>query len=167
MLSKNPFVIDIETKILKITKFVSDKCWLVHVQVSCETDQAGGEPGGLCCPLVEKTSCFLLRTCRENKNWQRIISIWNNNRHFCHRFRIHDAWSGMCWDSHFAILLHHPHPRAEVSDPEKRLESLHEALKLLPPAHLETLRYLMAHLKRLASTVTQLAKSFQKRGPLF
>lgn len=36
----------------------------------------------------------------------------------------------------------------EITDPEKRLESLHEALKLLPPAHLETLRYLMAHLKR-------------------
>lgn len=37
---------------------------------------------------------------------------------------------------------------AEITDPEKRLESLHEALKLLPPAHFETLRYLMAHLKR-------------------
>lgn len=38
----------------------------------------------------------------------------------------------------------------EITDPEKRLESLHEALKLLPPAHIETLRYLMAHLKRSA-----------------
>ena len=37
---------------------------------------------------------------------------------------------------------------AEIADPEKRLEALHEALKLLPPAHCETLRYLMAHLKR-------------------
>lgn len=37
---------------------------------------------------------------------------------------------------------------AEITDPEKRLESVHEALKLLPPAHCETLRYLMAHLKR-------------------
>lgn len=36
----------------------------------------------------------------------------------------------------------------EIADAEKRLESLHEALKLLPPAHCETLRYLMAHLKR-------------------
>lgn len=37
---------------------------------------------------------------------------------------------------------------AEITDSEKRLESLHEALKLLPPAHFESLRYLMAHLKR-------------------
>lgn len=56
-----------------------------------------------------------------------------------------------------------PHPCAEVSDPEKRLESLHEALKLLPPAHLETLRYLMAHLKRSASTLTRLCKVFPKK----
>lgn len=33
-------------------------------------------------------------------------------------------------------------------DPDEQLETLHEALKLLPPAHCETLRYLMAHLKR-------------------
>lgn len=59
-----------------------------------------------------------------------------------------------------------PHPRAEVSDPEKRLESLHEALKLLPPAHLETLRYLMAHLKRSASTLTRLCK-VKKEGLCF
>lgn len=37
---------------------------------------------------------------------------------------------------------------AEIADAEKRLESVHEALKLLPPAHCESLRYLMAHLKR-------------------
>lgn len=42
---------------------------------------------------------------------------------------------------------------AEITDPEKRLESLHEALKLLPPAHYETLRYLMAHLKRSERTI--------------
>lgn len=36
----------------------------------------------------------------------------------------------------------------EITDPEERLESVHEALKMLPPAHCETLRYLMAHLKR-------------------
>lgn len=44
----------------------------------------------------------------------------------------------------FSSSLYH----AEITDAEKRLESLHEALKLLPPAHYETLRYLMAHLKR-------------------
>lgn len=37
---------------------------------------------------------------------------------------------------------------SEMMDPDEQLETLHEALKLLPPAHCETLRYLMAHLKR-------------------
>ncbi|EAX11120.1 chimerin (chimaerin) 1, isoform CRA_d [Homo sapiens] len=37
---------------------------------------------------------------------------------------------------------------AKIMDPDEQLETLHEALKLLPPAHCETLRYLMAHLKR-------------------
>lgn len=36
----------------------------------------------------------------------------------------------------------------ELTDPDERLEALHEALKQLPPAHCETLRYLMGHLKR-------------------
>lgn len=36
----------------------------------------------------------------------------------------------------------------EMMDPDEQLETLHEALRLLPPAHCETLRYLMAHLKR-------------------
>ena len=36
----------------------------------------------------------------------------------------------------------------EIMDPDEQLETLHEALTLLPPAHCETLRYLMAHLKR-------------------
>uniref|UniRef100_H3CS99 Chimaerin n=1 Tax=Tetraodon nigroviridis TaxID=99883 RepID=H3CS99_TETNG len=50
------------------------------------------------------------------------------------------------------LITYDAYPRfieaAKITDPEKRLESLHEALKLLPPAHYETLRYLMAHLKR-------------------
>ncbi|XP_014035997.1 N-chimaerin isoform X2 [Salmo salar] len=37
---------------------------------------------------------------------------------------------------------------AKITDPDKRLEAHHEGLKLLPPAHCETLCYLMAHLKR-------------------
>ncbi|KAM8934088.1 N-chimaerin [Pelodytes ibericus] len=37
---------------------------------------------------------------------------------------------------------------AKALDPDAQLEILHEALKLLPPAHCETLRYLMGHLKR-------------------
>ncbi|KAM4698803.1 N-chimaerin [Rhinophrynus dorsalis] len=38
---------------------------------------------------------------------------------------------------------------AKALDSDAQLETLHEALKLLPPAHCETLRYLMAHLKRI------------------
>ena len=41
----------------------------------------------------------------------------------------------------------------EIMDPDEQLETLHEALKLLPPAHCETLRYLMAHLKRQVSNL--------------
>lgn len=52
----------------------------------------------------------------------------------------------MCWmcfsPCHTCLCV------SEVTDPDERLETLHEALKQLPPAHCETLRYLMAHLKR-------------------
>ncbi|XP_030636848.1 beta-chimaerin [Chanos chanos] len=37
---------------------------------------------------------------------------------------------------------------AKILEPESRLEAIHECLLQLPPAHYETLRYLMAHLKR-------------------
>ncbi|XP_075684738.1 beta-chimaerin isoform X1 [Rhinoderma darwinii] len=37
---------------------------------------------------------------------------------------------------------------AKVSKPDERLEAIHESLMLLPPAHFETLRYLMIHLKK-------------------
>lgn len=37
---------------------------------------------------------------------------------------------------------------AKLTDPEKKLEAFREALVLLPPPHVETLKYLMAHLKR-------------------
>ncbi|KAI1902506.1 hypothetical protein AGOR_G00045460 [Albula goreensis] len=40
---------------------------------------------------------------------------------------------------------------ARIVSPEPQLEAIHEALLLLPAAHYETLRYLMAHLKRVAS----------------
>lgn len=33
---------------------------------------------------------------------------------------------------------------AKVMDPDEQLETLHEALKLLPPAYCETLWYVMA-----------------------
>ncbi|KAL2076683.1 hypothetical protein ACEWY4_027717 [Coilia grayii] len=37
---------------------------------------------------------------------------------------------------------------AKLPDPEARLEAVHEGLLQLPPAHYETLRYLIMHLKR-------------------
>ncbi|XP_040208865.1 beta-chimaerin [Rana temporaria] len=37
---------------------------------------------------------------------------------------------------------------AKISNPDERLEAVHELLMLLPPAHYETLRYLMIHLKK-------------------
>ncbi|XP_054477484.1 beta-chimaerin isoform X1 [Anoplopoma fimbria] len=43
---------------------------------------------------------------------------------------------------------------AKIPKAESRLEAIHETLLQLPPAHYETLRYLMAHLKR----VTQFEK---------
>uniref|UniRef100_A0A8C9T404 Chimaerin n=1 Tax=Scleropages formosus TaxID=113540 RepID=A0A8C9T404_SCLFO len=50
------------------------------------------------------------------------------------------------------VITYDAYPRfieaAKLTDTDERLEALHEALKLLPPAHCETLRYLMAHLKR-------------------
>ncbi|KAM6152057.1 beta-chimaerin isoform 5-T5 [Erethizon dorsatum] len=36
----------------------------------------------------------------------------------------------------------------EISNADERLEAVHEVLMLLPPAHYETLRYLMIHLKK-------------------
>ncbi|MBN3287134.1 CHIN protein, partial [Polyodon spathula] len=50
------------------------------------------------------------------------------------------------------VITYDAYPRfieaAKLTDPDEQLEALHEALKLLPPAHCETLRYLMGHLKR-------------------
>lgn len=37
---------------------------------------------------------------------------------------------------------------AQITDPDSRLEAIHEGLLQLPPAHYETLRYVMTHLKR-------------------
>ncbi|MBN3300259.1 CHIN protein, partial [Amia calva] len=49
------------------------------------------------------------------------------------------------------VITYDAYPRfieaAKLTDPDEQLEALHEALKLLPPAHCETLRFLMAHLK--------------------
>ncbi|XP_065102101.1 beta-chimaerin isoform X2 [Paramisgurnus dabryanus] len=37
---------------------------------------------------------------------------------------------------------------AQITDPDSRLEAIHDGLLQLPPAHYETLRYVMTHLKR-------------------
>ncbi|XP_069770181.1 beta-chimaerin isoform X2 [Narcine bancroftii] len=37
---------------------------------------------------------------------------------------------------------------AKITDPDDRLEAIHESLMLLPPAHYETLRHLMSHMKK-------------------
>uniref|UniRef100_A0A3B4YVT9 Chimerin 1 n=1 Tax=Stegastes partitus TaxID=144197 RepID=A0A3B4YVT9_9TELE len=50
------------------------------------------------------------------------------------------------------VISYDAYPRfieaAKLTDPEKKLEAFREALALLPPSHSETLKYLMAHLKR-------------------
>ncbi|XP_061827581.2 N-chimaerin [Nerophis lumbriciformis] len=50
------------------------------------------------------------------------------------------------------VISYDAYPRfmeaAKLADPEKKLEAFREALALLPQPHNETLKYLMAHLKR-------------------
>lgn len=50
------------------------------------------------------------------------------------------------------VISYDAYPRfieaAKLTDPEKKLEAFREALALLPSSHSETLKYLMAHLKR-------------------
>ncbi|XP_070786603.1 N-chimaerin isoform X3 [Enoplosus armatus] len=69
------------------------------------------------------------------------------------------------------LITYDAHPRfieaAKIADPEKRLESVHEALKLLPPAHCETLRYLMAHLKRVTQNEKDNLMSSENLGIVF
>lgn len=43
----------------------------------------------------------------------------------------------------------------ENTNADSRLEGIHEGLLQLPPAHYETLRYLMAHLRRSVDTIGQ------------
>uniref|UniRef100_A0A3B3WW41 Chimerin 1 n=1 Tax=Poecilia mexicana TaxID=48701 RepID=A0A3B3WW41_9TELE len=69
------------------------------------------------------------------------------------------------------LITYDAYPRfietAKITDAEKRLESLHEALKLLPPAHIETLRYLMAHLKRVTDYEKENLMSSENLGIVF
>ncbi|XP_057685437.1 N-chimaerin isoform X3 [Corythoichthys intestinalis] len=69
------------------------------------------------------------------------------------------------------LITYDAYPRfiesAKISDTEKRLESLHDALKLLPPAHCESLRYLMAHLKRVTQCEKENLMSSENLGIVF
>ncbi|KAG5283462.1 hypothetical protein AALO_G00042350 [Alosa alosa] len=56
---------------------------------------------------------------------------------------------------------------AKFTDLDERLEALHEALKLLPPAHHETLRYLMAHLKRVTQNEKDNLMNAENLGIVF
>ncbi|XP_049583515.1 N-chimaerin [Syngnathus scovelli] len=52
------------------------------------------------------------------------------------------------------VISYNAYPRfieaAKLTDPDKKLEAFREALAMLPASHHETLKYLMAHLKRVA-----------------
>lgn len=69
------------------------------------------------------------------------------------------------------LISYDAYPRfiqaAQITDSDKRLESLHEALKLLPPAHCETLRHLMAHLRRVTQHEKQNLMSAENLGIVF
>uniref|UniRef100_A0A7N8WVI8 Beta-chimaerin n=1 Tax=Mastacembelus armatus TaxID=205130 RepID=A0A7N8WVI8_9TELE len=69
------------------------------------------------------------------------------------------------------LITYDAYPRfietGKITDPDKRLESLHEALKLLPPAHCESLRYLMAHLKRVTEYEKDNLMSSENLGIVF
>ncbi|XP_075996554.1 N-chimaerin-like [Genypterus blacodes] len=69
------------------------------------------------------------------------------------------------------LITYDAYPRfieaAKIVDPDKRLESLNEALRLLPPAHCETLRYLMAHLRRVTQSEKDNLMSSENLGIVF
>uniref|UniRef100_A0A672QP59 N-chimaerin n=2 Tax=Sinocyclocheilus grahami TaxID=75366 RepID=A0A672QP59_SINGR len=69
------------------------------------------------------------------------------------------------------IITYDAYPRvmeaAKLTDPDERLEALHEALKQMPPAHCETLRYLMAHLKRVTQNEKDNLMNAENLGIVF
>uniref|UniRef100_A0AAY4A3E0 Beta-chimaerin n=1 Tax=Denticeps clupeoides TaxID=299321 RepID=A0AAY4A3E0_9TELE len=56
---------------------------------------------------------------------------------------------------------------SKIPDPDTRLEGIHDGLQLLPPAHYETLRYLMAHLKRVTMNEKDNFMSAENLGIVF
>ncbi|KAK3543733.1 hypothetical protein QTP70_027148 [Hemibagrus guttatus] len=69
------------------------------------------------------------------------------------------------------VITYDAYPRfieaAKLTDPDERLEALHEALKQLPPAHCETLRYLMGHLKRVTQNEKDNLMNAENLGIVF
>uniref|UniRef100_A0A8C1LGU1 Chimerin 1 n=1 Tax=Cyprinus carpio TaxID=7962 RepID=A0A8C1LGU1_CYPCA len=69
------------------------------------------------------------------------------------------------------VITYDAYPRfieaAKLTDPDERLEALHEALKQMPPAHCETLRYLMAHLKRVTQNEKHNLMNAENLGIVF
>ncbi|CAJ0960409.1 unnamed protein product [Ranitomeya imitator] len=56
---------------------------------------------------------------------------------------------------------------AKISNPDERLEAIHESLMLLPPAHFETLRYLMIHLKKVTQNEKENLMGAENLGIVF
>lgn len=69
------------------------------------------------------------------------------------------------------VISYDAYPRfieaAKLTDPDERLEALHEALKQLPPAHCETLRHLMGHLKRVTQNEKDNLMNAENLGIVF
>ncbi|XP_062847728.1 beta-chimaerin isoform X2 [Trichomycterus rosablanca] len=56
---------------------------------------------------------------------------------------------------------------AKQTDPDTRLEAIHDGLLQLPPAHYETLRYLMTHLKRVTMYEKENLMNSENLGIIF
>uniref|UniRef100_A0A3B5Q7P2 Chimerin 1 n=1 Tax=Xiphophorus maculatus TaxID=8083 RepID=A0A3B5Q7P2_XIPMA len=69
------------------------------------------------------------------------------------------------------VISYDSYPRfieaTKLTDPEKKLEAFREALALLPPSHKETLKYLMAHLKRVTQNEKFNLMSAENLGIVF
>uniref|UniRef100_A0A3Q2NY99 Chimerin 1 n=1 Tax=Fundulus heteroclitus TaxID=8078 RepID=A0A3Q2NY99_FUNHE len=69
------------------------------------------------------------------------------------------------------VISYDAYPRfieaTKLTDPEKKLEAFREALALLPPSHKETLKYLMAHLKKVTQNEKFNLMSAENLGIVF
>ncbi|MGH0145165.1 UNVERIFIED_CONTAM: hypothetical protein FKN15_044009 [Acipenser sinensis] len=93
---------------------------------------------------VEKITSLVRRAAlKENEN--------QFNYEKAHNFKVH-TFKGPHWCEYCANfmwgLIAQGVRCSELINPDSRLEAIHEALLLLPPAHYETLRYLVTHLKK-------------------